>query len=268
VVEKKAVVKQLTYSEPDAAAAPQPAVRKDLVKQLLPPDAALKRKATGEKLPATKKASVMEKTAVVAKSGAKNKDVIQLPVVTKPSTVGKKAAVGQQPPAVEVIVQKPVISRGTAASKGRPSLKGQKPSVLFNGHASDCTPNSSVPASPSSTNHSPGGAIINDIISPSLTNGNKHGGKDGLTFRQQTDGGSWTKHFRDLSRRDNSCVSPQLNSNSCPSSPLLESPLPTNLIERHKMWLMSPGSRPVESPAPPQSPPKKKIKILQSIAYK
>jgi hypothetical protein len=145
--------------------------------------------------------------------------------------------------------------------QGRLSAAGHKTAILVNGHASGWT--SQATESPNSTKkRGPDAVAITDgMTSPSLTNGTGHANKNGLTYRRQTDGGSWTKHFKDLSGRANSCASPQLN--SCPSSPTA-----ANLIERHKLWLMSPGSRPADSPLQPLSPPKKKIQILQSIAYK
>jgi hypothetical protein len=98
------------------------------------------------------------------------------------------------------------------------------------------------------------GASINGGIAPLQVS---------KTFRRPKDGGSLFKHVQDTSRKMSSS-----SSQSCPSSPLAGSPS-VNLIERHKIWLMSPGSNP--SPrllVQPLSPPKKKIKILQSIAYK
>jgi hypothetical protein len=82
-----------------------------------------------------------------------------------------------------------------------------------------------------------------------------------------------TPHFKDLSRRHSighGAGKPFNNVNGPPASPLSASPA-GNLIERHKNWLLSPGGSSPISPrllVQPQSPPKKKILILQSITYK
>ncbi len=282
LAEKKAVVKHVEKKTADSqtqSAAKKEAVKKKQTQSPAKKEATVKKTAVHQTQPAAKKAVVEKKTAVktqpaLKKAAVEKKTAVQTqPAARKKTSATKKtakadeqeASIVQQP----VLLSQPAIKKGTAVGdsgslQGRLSATGQKTASLVNGHASGWT--SQAPESPNSTKkRGPDAVAITDsgMTSPSLTNGTGHASKNGLTYRRQTDGGSWTKHFKDMSGRANSCGSPQLNSNSCPSSPTA-----ANLIERHKLWLMSPGSRPADSPFQPLSPPKKKIQILQSIAYK
>ncbi len=268
LAEKKAVVKHVEKKTADNQA--QSAAKKEAVKkktaahqtQPAAKKAGVEKKTAVKTQPALKKAVVEKKTAVQTQPAAKKKTAATKKTVITAKADEQKASIIQQ----SVLLSQPAVKKGTAVGdsgslQGRLLAIGQKTASLANGNASRWT--SKVPESPNSTKKrgSDAVAIADGMTSPSLTNGKGHANKNGLTYRRQTDGGSWTKHFKDLSGRGNSCASPQLN--SCPSSPTA-----ANLIERHKLWLMSPGSRPADSPLQPLSPPKKKIQILQSIAYK
>jgi hypothetical protein len=295
LAEKKAVVKHVEKKTADSqtqSAAKKEAVKKKQTQSPAKKEAIVKKTTVHQTQPAGKKAVVEKKTAVKTQPALK-KAVVEQPALKK-AVVEKKTAVQTQPAAKKktaatkktvitakadeqkannaqqsVLFSQPAVKKGTTVGdseclQGRLSATGHKTAPIVNGHASGWT--SPAPESPNSTKKrgSNDAVAITDggMTSSSLTNGSGHANKIGLTYRRQTDGGSWTKHFKDLSGRANSCSSPQLN--SCPSSPATAA----NLIERHKLWLMSPGSRPADSPLQPLSPPKKKIQILQSIAYK
>ena len=188
-------------------------------------------------------------------------------------------AVKKTPQKIRTPQRSVVFSADTVASIRTPPRTAGSSSKNQTPQRAMVSTSSSISVPQTCTNTAAAAAKNSPAVSPTRNNSVNNG----QSCRRQTDchpGGAVTKQFKDLGRRNRANSSQSFSntqnsrdlssSSSGPSSPLLASPS-ANLIERHKVWLMSPGGSTPISPRlllQPQSPPKKKIQILQSIAYK